>query len=125
MKTMRQKAAALESTILALGKEIAYSQKRLDALKQSLASALEKLAYEKETDMPVDLNKTRPARQFDWLKAHLGWYDKIAPGSPDMDHMTQETWEALLGDGIDRYVVTSTSFMGREIPLDYLPSEKQ
>ncbi len=75
--------------------------------------------------MSKDLSNTRPPRQFDWLIAHLGFYDQIAPGTPELPHMTQATWETLLGDGIDRYVVASTSFMNREVPLDYLPSEKR
>lgn len=122
---MYHKVADLEGAIPALEAEIVVSQKRLDALKQSLASTMEKLIREKEADMPVDLTNTRPPRQFDWLRAHLSWFDKLAPGTPDMEHMTQERWEEILGDGIDRYVVTSTSFMKKEIPLDYLPSEKK
>lgn len=54
-------------------------------------------------------------RQFDWL--HLVWYDKIAPGS---EHpVSQERWEELLGNALDRYVVNSSEFMERAIPVTY------
>jgi hypothetical protein len=117
--TMDQnRAVALKAMVSDLTQEIAIGRKRLTALGQSLITARNELACEKEKDMPVDLKNTRTPRQFDWLKAHLGWFDKLAPD------MSQARWEELLCDGIDRYVANSTSFMTKDIPVDYPSTEK-
>lgn len=61
--------------------------------------------------------ETKKPRQFDWLKLHLKWFDKIAPDSEQP--VSQERWEELLSNALDRYVVNSSEFMDREIPLSY------
>jgi hypothetical protein len=121
----QNRAVALKAMVSDLTQEIAIGRKRLTALGQSLIAASNELACEKEKDMPDDLTNTRPARCFDWLRAHLGFFDKIAPDAPGYSHMTQETWEKLLGDGIDVYVVNSSSFMKKDIPVSYLPPENK
>jgi len=52
-------------------------------------------------------------RQFDWLKLHLEWFDKLAP------HSTQGSWELLLCGMFDRYVKDAPKLMEKEIPLSY------
>lgn len=56
----------------------------------------------------------RKARQFDWIKYHLEWYDKLSPGHSGI---SQASWEAILGEALDRYVVNSITFMNRPIPI--------
>jgi hypothetical protein len=64
-------------------------------------------------------------RQFDWLKLHLSWMDKIHHDALADTHkvISQESWEMLLGNTLDRYVASSKEFMEREIPLSFFLEE--
>jgi len=65
---------------------------------------------------------TQLPQQFDWLKIHLGFYDRL-----ELSHTAskQKLWEELLGDALDRYVVQSVGFMKTPIPQKYLPKDRQ
>jgi len=63
-----------------------------------------------------DNEDTVKPRQFDWLKLHLEWFDKLAPDS-GISHSTQGSWEYMLCGMLDRYVADAPKLVGKEIPL--------
>ena len=65
-----------------------------------------------------DNEDTVKPRQFDWLKLHLEWFDKLAPDS-GISNSTQGSWELLLCGMFDRYVEDAPKLKEKEIPLSY------
>lgn len=55
------------------------------------------------------MGESRKARQFDWIKAYLWYFDFKVPLK------SQKEWEAALGDSLDEYVVMACPF--RTVPF--------